>query len=707
MDSLEKKISELKPDFDNKEQIKQKSEDLLKIIRTNELIKINFELENRIKEGEIIINENNKQLELLSEKRGELANYNKEIKSKMPDLAQHSIAKEWYIKQESYNLQKSELNKELEAVAKEEERIIEKYISLMPDILLSDKLEINEIKSQISQLNEKLENYKTEISNLNSQNEHLLVQAKLEEYAQNLNSGSACPLCGSLEHPNLLNPKNVKEELGLNNKKVDKINANILNTDNLVKYLTETLVKYEYINQQTLNINNRIDNIDKEIIKHQLADIRKVYNDETLINKAYTDANNLSEIIKKTDFELEKTQNEIDILLKNKEKFRIGIEKINNDYTINKSEFNTLSSQLKSEDIEEFSSKSNDELSKTSKELVERYHIVANEYNSLTQNFAELKEKQHSIDATITANIIHNNSIIDEVNFLKREIENQLIKSSFESLAEVKNILETPINIEKEKENLLKFQENLNKLNQQLLQVQIEIGTRKYFEEEHQEIETEVLMIQESLKIKNQKLGEINGLIKKLITDFESQKAIKADLDLLINRGEELKTLKNLFKASGFVNYISSVYLQNLCNAANERFFKLSRQKLSLEITEENTFMIRDYMNGGKVRNVKTLSGGQTFQAALSLALALADNIQKITDSDQNFFFLDEGFGSLDKESLQIVFETLKSLRKENRIVGVISHVEEMQQEIDTHLVITNQEDVGSKIKRSWTIDKM
>jgi exonuclease SbcC len=160
--------------------------------------------------------------------------------------------------------------------------------------------------------------------------------------------------------------------------------------------------------------------------------------------------------------------------------------------------------------------------------------------------------------------------------------------------------------------------------------------------------------------------------------------------------------MKSLFKASGFVNYISTVYLQNLCNAANDRFFRLTRQKLSLEITADNNFQVRDFMNDGKVRSVKTLSGGQTFQASLSLALSLADNIQQITRSNQNFFFLDEGFGSLDKESLDVVFDTLKTLRRENRIVGVISHVEEMQQEIEAHLRIENDTERGSLIRRSW-----
>ena len=195
----------------------------------------------------------------------------------------------------------------------------------------------------------------------------------------------------------------------------------------------------------------------------------------------------------------------------------------------------------------------------------------------------------------------------------------------------------------------------------------------------------------------------INSSYTNLLKSLKIQLSLHKEMETLETRSENIKTMKSLFKASGFVNYISSVYLHNLCNAANSRFFQLTRQKLSLEISEDNNFRVRDFMNGGKERSVKTLSGGQTFQASLSLALALADNIQKITESNQNFFFLDEGFGSLDKESLSVVFDTLKSLRKENRIVGVISHVEEMQQEIETHLYIENHDEKGSVIHPSWS----
>jgi len=147
---------------------------------------------------------------------------------------------------------------------------------------------------------------------------------------------------------------------------------------------------------------------------------------------------------------------------------------------------------------------------------------------------------------------------------------------------------------------------------------------------------------------------------------------------------------------------VSSVYLHNLCQVANERFQKLTSQQLRLELDGDNNFLVRDFLNEGKTRHIKTLSGGQTFQASLSLALALAENVQAQNKATQNFFFLDEGFGTLDRQSLQVVFETLKTLRKENRIVGIISHVEELQQEIDVFVKIINNSEQGSTINYSW-----
>jgi exonuclease SbcC len=84
------------------------------------------------------------------------------------------------------------------------------------------------------------------------------------------------------------------------------------------------------------------------------------------------------------------------------------------------------------------------------------------------------------------------------------------------------------------------------------------------------------------------------------------------------------------------------------------------------------------------------------------LALALAEKVKALNQNDQSFFFLDEGFGALDRNSLRVVFETLKSLRFENRIVGIISHVEELQQEIGVYAKVELDPERGSIVHYSY-----
>jgi exonuclease SbcC len=198
---------------------------------------------------------------------------------------------------------------------------------------------------------------------------------------------------------------------------------------------------------------------------------------------------------------------------------------------------------------------------------------------------------------------------------------------------------------------------------------------------------------------------EFTLLDREIIESTEKLKEKKKVLETfgkLENRESNLKELEKLFKGSGFVKYVSSIYLKELCNTANIRFNKLTKNSMSLEIDDNNTFWVIEYLNGGKKRLLKTLSGGQTFQASLCLALALAEKVKSLNQADQSFFFLDEGFGALDRNSLRVVFETLKALRHENRIVGIISHVEELQQEIEVYAKIELDAEKGSQVGYSF-----
>ncbi|NQD69745.1 SMC family ATPase, partial [Sphingobacterium shayense] len=187
----------------------------------------------------------------------------------------------------------------------------------------------------------------------------------------------------------------------------------------------------------------------------------------------------------------------------------------------------------------------------------------------------------------------------------------------------------------------------------------------------------------------------------RLQSEFSKKEKLLENYERLNTRKSNLTTLENLFRGSGFVNYVSSIHLQRLCEIANIRFHRLSKNRLSLAINDQNEFEVIDFLNNGHRRSIKTLSGGQSFQASLCLALALAENIQSLNKADKNFFFIDEGFGTQDADSINIVFETLQYLQRENRIVGIISHVDELKEKISRAITVVNDPELGSQVSYS------
>lgn len=195
-------------------------------------------------------------------------------------------------------------------------------------------------------------------------------------------------------------------------------------------------------------------------------------------------------------------------------------------------------------------------------------------------------------------------------------------------------------------------------------------------------------------------IGELQNRRASTEKDLNRRTSLLQEHRSVADRKENLSTLVRLFEGSRFVRYVSQVFLAQLVAVANARFRRLTRNRLELALRDDQEFEVVDYLNDGRRRSVKTLSGGQTFQAALCLALALVDSVDKKATGDQpGFFFLDEGFGSLDEASLREVFATLNDLRKENRIVGVISHVESLKEEIETYLEVSVDEVQGSTIR--------
>ena len=140
-------------------------------------------------------------------------------------------------------------------------------------------------------------------------------------------------------------------------------------------------------------------------------------------------------------------------------------------------------------------------------------------------------------------------------------------------------------------------------------------------------------------------------------------------------------------------------YNETVVRAARERLEKRRREAENNRTQSGLELDVVDHYNGTE-RSVKTLSGGESFKASLSLALGLSDEIQSSAGGVKlDTMFVDEGFGSLDGESLEQAMRTLATLTEGNRLVGIISHVTELKERIEKQLIVTKDKSGGSRIR--------
>ncbi|MBW7473721.1 AAA family ATPase [Paenibacillus oenotherae] len=156
-----------------------------------------------------------------------------------------------------------------------------------------------------------------------------------------------------------------------------------------------------------------------------------------------------------------------------------------------------------------------------------------------------------------------------------------------------------------------------------------------------------------------------------------------------------LKSLQSVFRGNAFVEYVAEEQLVQVCRTASERLGFLTKRRYALEVDSGGGFVIRDDANGGIRRPVSSLSGGETFLASLALALALSGQIQLRGKYPLQFFFLDEGFGTLDPELLDTVISALEKLQSDTLSVGVISHVPELRARLPRRLIVTAAQPAG------------
>ena len=175
---------------------------------------------------------------------------------------------------------------------------------------------------------------------------------------------------------------------------------------------------------------------------------------------------------------------------------------------------------------------------------------------------------------------------------------------------------------------------------------------------------------------------------------LQQKKALEAEHDTLQQRYAVLEKLRGLLYGNKFMEFVAGEYLAEIADAASDTLLKLTGGRYFVRY--EQGFFVGDNFNAGQQRSVNTLSGGETFLVSLSLALALSAAIYAKSLRPIEFFFLDEGFGTLDEKLIDTVMDSLEKLKNRHFSIGLISHVEELKHRIGHKIVVNAAPEGGS-----------
>ncbi|MGQ1786202.1 MULTISPECIES: AAA family ATPase [unclassified Saccharicrinis] len=692
-------FTQLSDEFNGLDALKREAENLKKLVEVKRLNAGVEEGTQRLKNGEKTVAHVLDTIHKLEqEEKIEQASLTS-LKRQLPDIEIINQAQQWHLKENNIAGRIDDATLERNTLIGQTNRLEEEIQNKLNEQTLPFSPDNKPLL--IQGLSKKLKEEEKELKLLNDRKEHLLIQSGLEKYAKELNAGEACPLCGSEHHPKPLNSNKISNQINQLKNKTDKQEKIIQQTRKLNLFIDKQIAGINTVENQLKNIDIKINSLKKERETHQKGSI-KIYQDKQQLDKSFETYRQVKKQIETSEAKLIRLKDTLSKETKNKERYQTVLSEIQRDLDKNINSKELLEGQLPGELIIKHRDDQSEIIIERSQKLESKISEINTNYEKTRKLVEDNQNTMSILQGKIDVNQKHLETESKQNSLLETKLNKDVEKSDYKSIDHVLSLLKLDLDIEASKHKIEAYHHSMQSIDSEIQKLTKEMGEKKYEAEKHMLAIAQAKDIKEKLTEANRQHGKTQSILTDLTRKLILQKDLKEQLNKLQLRAADIDTLRKLFYKSGFVNYVSSVYLQNLCATANERFYKMTRQTLSLELSEDNNFEVRDYMNGGKLRSVKTLSGGQTFQAALALALALADNIQRLTETERNFFFLDEGFGSLDKESLNIVFGTLKNLRKENRIVGVISHVEEMQQEIPTYLNISQDQETGSHIEESW-----
>lgn len=329
------------------------------------------------------------------------------------------------------------------------------------------------------------------------------------------------------------------------------------------------------------------------------------------------------------------------------------------------------------------------------------------ELERVNQILADTEKNMVSDEATLKENKIQMDSISQKLKYRSKAEAKAVLDNLKKEIANQNKLFETA-------ENRYRVMENsINELKGRQEQLKMFLDGKENVDKEQLTKDKQMLLEKRGLLSERQKQLAVRMDAN---VRAKSNIAVRAEeLTLIEEKWTWVKALSNT--ANGNISgkekimletYVQSTFFERIIQRANTRLmvmsdgqYELRRRKVASDYRGQSGLEldVKDYYNGS-VRDVKSLSGGESFKASLSLALGLSDEVQSMAGGIRlETMFVDEGFGSLDGDSLQQAIRALTSLADGNRLVGIISHVAELKEKIDKQIVVKKDKTCGSRVE--------
>lgn len=612
---------------------------------------------------------------------------------------------------EKLNIKKNKIEEEIQKYSEENitassniDEIIAKIETLeneKKDIKMISNDEIIEMdrailekENEIHILEDKEKNYKEKLKNLEElktkecemnllltekeeENKKFLKDRKnylVYELEKEMNEGEPCPLCGNEYH---------KKHLELHTLSFD-----VNKFETLQREIEET-------KQILFSLKEKIKNIAKDVENSNISqtDIEKIKEEISLLKTNKKNKEEGNREMEKSSISLEKKIKEEN---DNLNKQQLKIAKTDSSLTEKNKSLESVIEDLQSIpenkitllEIEERLSALKEKRKKT-EEIESRLTVLRNEMETIRND----KLKDYEIKIKDNENLFikkeeNFNTLNLEICKLTDDINSILIENNIDDanyINEIRKYLDNSEEIEKE----------INEYNNKLTYVMNSIdelvkllNNRIFSKEVYENLLKHDKILNITLEKNNRKIGETKNQIKNL---EEKKKLVEDKLDSKQKLEIELnpaKEIAELLKGRKFIEFLAAGKLQAITRIASDTLQKITNGRYRINVDEKSDFSIMDNFSSA-IRKPQSLSGGETFMVSLCLALALANQIQLRGKSKLEFFFLDEGFGTLDSSLLEIVFTVLENLKSYGMTVGIITHVEEIKNRVPRKLIVT------------------